>query len=177
MALVVARHEYQKGIDLAVRAMAGVLAASPDARLLIAGREGNATDALEQLVRTERLTGAVTFLGARDDVADLIAAADALVVPSRWEGFPGTVLEGMAIGCPIVAVRVPGMDEALGAEQSALVVAPEDSRALAEAVRAVFADPAAAATRSALAQRRFGAHFSIEPVADRMAAFYEHAVL
>ena len=98
------------------------------------------------------------------------------MVPSRWEGFPGTVLEGMAIGCPVVATQVPGMDEALGTEHSALVVAPEDSRALAEAVRAVFADPAAAASRAALAQQRFGAHFAIQPVADRMAAFYEHAL-
>ena len=157
--------------------MTGVLAESPDARLLVAGREGNATEGLEELVRTERLNGAVTLLGSRDDVADLIAAADVLVVPSRWEGFPGTVLEGMAIGCPVVATQVPGMDEALGTEHSALVVAPEDSRALAEAVRAVFADPAAAASRAAHSRNSAWAReFAIEPVADRMAAFYEHTL-
>ena len=55
----------------------------------------------------------VTFLGHRADAVDLYAGFDLIVFTSRYEGLPFTVLEAMGLGIPVVALRIPGMDEAI----------------------------------------------------------------
>jgi glycosyltransferase involved in cell wall biosynthesis len=69
----------------------------------------------EAQVEAAGTEGAI-FLGARDDVPDLLAAADALVLASQFEGLPLVVLEAMAAGTPVVASRIGGMVEALGSD-------------------------------------------------------------
>lgn len=80
-----------------------------------------------------------TFLGHRDDVADLLAAATVFVLPSRWEGQPLILQEALRAGAAIVATRVGGVHYLTG-DDAALLVPPEDAKALAAAVRAVLSD-------------------------------------
>jgi len=66
----------------------------------------------------------VRFLGWRPDAADVMAASDALVLTSRWEGLPNVVLEGMALGKPIVASAVGGCPELVDPGQTGCLVPP-----------------------------------------------------
>ncbi len=78
----------------------------------------------------------VTFLGWRDDVADLLRAADGLVLPSFHEGLPLAVLEGMAAGLPVLATAVAGTPEAVVHGETGFLVPPGDEAALAGAIEA-----------------------------------------
>jgi len=98
----------------------------------------------------------LTLLGERDDIPALLAAADVIAVPSRWEARALIVQEAMAAGRPIVAARVGGIP-ALTGEDAAILVPPGDERQLAAAVLAVLDDPARAARLSAAARERASA--------------------
>jgi glycosyltransferase involved in cell wall biosynthesis len=93
------------------------------------------------------------FLGQRDDVPALLAAADVVVVPSRWEGQPLIVQEALRAGRPLVASRAGGIPDLTG-EDGALLVPPGDVPALAAAVLSVLADPALAARLRSAARAR-----------------------
>ena len=174
--LAVARQEYQKGLDVLLRALPAVRAAFPAARLIVAGREGNQTTTLRALVNELELGDSVVFLGARSDVADLLCAADVFVFPTRREGFPGAVLEAMALEAPIVATAIPTVSEAVKAQEHALLVAVDDPGALAEATLATLRSPDAARRRASAARDRFYDNFTIERVATGMVSFYEAAL-
>lgn len=175
--LAVARHEYQKGLDVLLHALPLVSAEVPRARLVIAGREGNQTAALRAIASEFRLGEAVTFLGARSDVADLFCAADVFVLPTRREGFPGAVLEAMALEAPIVATAIPTVAEAVVAGEHALLVPPNDVRALAAATVAALTSREASQERAQAALARFHENFTIERAADGMVRFYEAALV
>lgn len=106
----VGRLHPQKGYDLLIEAIAPLLADQPGWQLLIVG-EGPARFDLERQIREAGLEGRIHLPGYRDDVPSILAAADAFVLASRWEGMPNAVLEAMAAGLPVVATDVEGIDE------------------------------------------------------------------
>ena len=144
--------------------------------MLIAGREGNQTAELRARIATADLGAVVRLLGPRDDVADLLCAADVACAPSRWEGFPGAVLEAMALGTPVVTTEVPGTDEVLGVPAVGRRVPSNDPGRLAAALIEVLDDPDAAAVMASAGRERFLEHFTLDRVVDRMVEFYERAV-
>jgi glycosyltransferase involved in cell wall biosynthesis len=174
--VAVGRQDRQKGFDVLLEAFALVLAHHPDTLLLIAGRAGNQTAILKASLVRLGLERTAHFLGVRDDVADLLCAADVVAVPSRWEGFSGIVMEAMALEAPLVASDLPPVREALGGEAQGRLVTPDRPDALAAAIVAIFDDPSDASTRAARARSRFLSHFTVERVADQMAAFYARAI-
>jgi glycosyltransferase involved in cell wall biosynthesis len=125
LAVSVGRLSRQKGMDVLLAAWPDVERTVPGAQLVVVG-SGPEEDELR------RQAGSARLLGARDDVRSWLAAADVVVVPSRWEGLAYVVLEAMAAGRPVVATDVAGMGEALG--DTGLVVPPEDPTALAAAL-------------------------------------------
>ncbi|MGY2066257.1 glycosyltransferase family 4 protein [Blastococcus sp. SYSU DS0619] len=144
-ALVVAigRLHPQKGYDVLLDAVARW---STDQRLrpaplVVVAGDGPLHDELAGRIRTESLP--VTLLGRRDDVADLLAAADLCVLPSRWEARSLTAQEALRAGVPLVATRTGGLPELLG--DAAELVPVGDAAALAEAVVRVLGDSAHAA--------------------------------
>jgi glycosyltransferase involved in cell wall biosynthesis len=175
MLLAVGRQEYQKGFDVLPGALRLVRAAVPDARLFVAGREGNATVAFGALAHQHGVLDAIEVLGARDDVPDLMAAADVFVFPSRWEGMPGTIIEAMALEVPIVASDIAPVREVVGDGDHARLVPVDDVRSLGDAVVRALADPAPREHTLALRQR-FEDDFTVERVARRMVEFYERAL-
>ena len=174
--LAVARHEHQKGLDVLVEALPAVLAQVPDARLLVAGRQGNQTPRLHAAVARLGLERAVGWLGARDDVAELLCAADAVVIPSRWEGLSNLLIEAMALEAPVVASDLPTLHDAASDGDTASLVPPGDRERLAAAISATLADPREAAARAARARQRFLERFTIDRVVEQMAAFYGRAL-
>jgi glycosyltransferase involved in cell wall biosynthesis len=88
------------------------------------------------------LDGRVRFLGgvSRDTVLRLFRAADASVLPSAWENFPHTVVEALAVGCPVIATAVGGVPEVVVDGENGLLVPPGDQAALTAAIARFFSD-------------------------------------
>ena len=128
--LTVARFTPQKGHATLLAAWPHILAAEPRALLLLAG-DGPVRRHVEAAAAGH---GTVRFLGNRDDVPDLMAAADLMILPSRFEGLPLVILEAMAADLPAVATDTPGTDEAVIDGETGLLVPPDDAPALADPV-------------------------------------------
>jgi glycosyltransferase involved in cell wall biosynthesis len=172
-----ARQEFQKGLDVLIDAFPTVLARVPEARLVVAGREGALTERLRATTDRLRLGPAVRFLGARTDVLELMCAADVFAFPSRWEGLGVAVLEAMALEAPIVASDLPAVREVVGAGgERALLVPPDRPDELAGALVTTLEEPVAAAARASAARERFLEAFTLDRVADATVAFYERAL-
>jgi len=151
LVLAVGRLVEQKNHALAIQAIAEV----PDAVLAIAG-QGVLQQDLERLAAEAGVADRVRFLGLRPDARALMGAADAVVMPSRWEGLPLTALEALASGTPLLATDVRGLRELVVDEENALLV-PEDSHALAAALRRVLDDPDLSARLAAAGKQVDGA--------------------
>lgn len=130
----------RKGADLAVEALA---ASGGDAILLLAG-EGAERPRLEQMARERGVERRVRFLGERSlaEVADLMAAADAFVLPSHYEGRPNVVLEAQASGLAVIASDIPGCRDLVENGETGLLTPVGDAAALARAL-ALLEDDAA----------------------------------
>jgi glycosyltransferase involved in cell wall biosynthesis len=127
----------QKAVDVLLEAFAE----SDAATLAIAG-DGPERGALERRVAELGLDGRVRFLGSvpRETVLRLFRAADASVLPSAWENFPHTVVEALAVGCPVIATAVGGVPEVVRDGENGLLVVPNDAAGLAAAIRRFFSD-------------------------------------
>ena len=128
-----------KGVYELVAAWPKVLAAVPDARLVIAG-----SGEVERVRLLARELGIESSIELPDWVAGaekarLFERASVLVLPSHFEALPMAVLEGMAAGLPVVATRVGAIPDAVGAD-AGLLVRPHDADALAEALVTVLKD-------------------------------------
>ncbi len=171
LVVAVGRQEPQKGLDVLLEALPRVRSRLPGVRVLIAGREGRATAELNMLVHNSGLADTVIFLGMRDDVADLLCAADVFAFPSLWEGAGGTLLEAMALECPIVSSRLPTLLEMLD-DSTAEFVTPHSADDLARGLIAALVDRRTALARAGVARARFEERFTIEASARRMAQLY-----
>jgi glycosyltransferase involved in cell wall biosynthesis len=171
LVLTVARLDWQKGLDLLLRAAALV----PTARFAIAG-DGTDRARLEQLAVELGVAERVTFLGERADVADLLASADVFVLPSVLEGLPLAVLEAMAAGVPVVGTDVPGTREAIRHDDSGLLIPPGDAPSLARAIQSLIDAPDRAGRLVAAARRRLARDFSIETTVGRVTGLYEETL-
>jgi glycosyltransferase involved in cell wall biosynthesis len=168
--LAVGRLTPQKDYPTLLQAFGGV--ADPSARLWIAGR-GPLLEGLQQQAGGLAISPVVKFLGVRDDVAALLAAADGFVLPSAWEGMPNVVMEALAAGVPVVATRVGGVAELVEADRSGFLVPARDPEALAAAMRKLMALPAEQRREmGARGRDHIAAHYSLEAMAERWIALY-----
>ena len=150
-------------------AAAGELAADfPDVQFQIVG-DGPRRAELQALVRARNLDRTVVFLGHREDVPDLLRAADAFVLPSRSEAFPNGAIEAMAAGLPVVASAAGGLLDLIEPGRTGLLVAPENAGALAAALRRLFTEPELARRLGESGQAQVRQRYSFE----RMVASFE----
>ena len=96
----------------------------------------------------------VRFLGVRDDIPDLMAAADAFVLPSRWEGLPMVLLEAASAGLPVVATDVGGNAEVVVDQETGFLVPPDDAEALGRTMAGWQACPVDERQRMVMRGRR-----------------------
>jgi glycosyltransferase involved in cell wall biosynthesis len=118
----------------------------------------------------------VQWHGLVPDAADLYPAFDAWVLSSRTEGTPIALLEAMAARVPVVATAVGGVPDVVGPAE-ALLVPPEQPRALAAAVASILTDPAQAALRAEAAYQRVTEAYSPGAWLDAHVALYRTLVL
>jgi glycosyltransferase involved in cell wall biosynthesis len=129
----VGRLAREKGPDLFLEAAAAVTRDIPNVDYLLAG-DGPLRDELEQQAHDLHLTGCCVFLGEREDVPQILAALDALVIPSRQEAFGLVALEGVAAGTPVIASEVGGLAEILRGAPDVAFTPAGDTKALAAAI-------------------------------------------
>jgi glycosyltransferase involved in cell wall biosynthesis len=163
----VGRLVHQKNHALAIRALARV----PRAHLVVLG-EGPLQPDLGSEARAAGVADRVTLAGGRADAWAIVAAADAFVMPSHWEGLPLAALEALAAGTPVVATAVRGLRELLVDGESGLLVPPGDEEALAAALRRVLADTALAG-RLAEGGREVAEAHTEEAMVGQFLAVYE----
>jgi glycosyltransferase involved in cell wall biosynthesis len=151
----------RKGHAVLMRALAAQPAEGPLWRLAIAGR-GSEQPSLEVLSRELGIEARVHLLGHRDDVGDLLAAADIFAMPSLWEGLPLALLEAMSAEKPIVASATSGIPEAIVADVDGLLTRPGDVEELAAAIHRLRIDPGLRRRLGERAGTRAREEFSIE---------------
>lgn len=175
---MVARLSPQKDYETLGHAAVRVLQRVPTARFVVVGDVAmepahRAHYALvEQQLAALGVREAFAFTGFRSDVERLMSAFDLFVLSTHFEGLPLAVLEAMALGLPTVATAVNGIPELIPSPDVGTLVPPRDPIALAGAVLAMLADPAAAARRGAAAQAFVRTRFSQDAFAQGIAALY-----
>lgn len=167
----VARLEEEKGpLDL-LAAFAQVAATEPRARLAWAGAGRRHDDILTSAGRLG-LADRVRLLGQREDVADLLHAADMFALASRYEGLGLALVEAAAAGLPAAATRVGGVSEVVRDGESGVLVPVGDPAALGYAIAALLAD-ADRRARMACRAREVAREFALEPMVRAYEALYQ----
>ncbi|OGS22834.1 MAG: hypothetical protein A2252_06150 [Elusimicrobia bacterium RIFOXYA2_FULL_39_19] len=132
----VGRLHKQKGFEYLLEAVAQISASDPaiDFKLVIAGN-GPLMKSLQNKASALNIKNKVVFTGWLTDVPQLLSKTDIFILPSLWEGTPNVILEAMIARKPVVATRVGGIPEIIKDNQSGLLVAPTDSKDLAEKIK------------------------------------------
>lgn len=167
------RQEYQKGHRHFLDALGSLLRERPRLVALFAGRAGHCTSELERTRATLSAPERVRFLGHREDLPEVLAAADVFVFPSLYEGLGGAVIEAMALGLPIVASDLPALREVVRPGDNADMVPPGDSRALAAAVTSLLEDPDRLQRFGVASREIFEKRFTLEASTTRLRTLYE----
>ena len=110
--MTIGRLHRQKGLDWLLQTTPLWLEQRPDCELVLVG-DGPERAKLQAVAAQLSCADRVRFLGHRSDVPQLLAAAELLLLPSRWEGMPNVVMQAMAAGLPVVATQVEGINELL----------------------------------------------------------------
>lgn len=160
--LVPAVLRHGKGHDVLLDALPSIRRQVPHVRIAFAGG-GDREDELRQRTRGSD----VVVLGHRADIPELLAACDLVVLPSLAEALPTALIEAAAARRPVVATRVGGTADVVEHGVTGLLVPPGDSRALAEAIVAVLADPEKARAFGHEARTLAHYRFSLDAHVDR----------
>ena len=150
-----------KGQKYLIEAMPIVLREIPDAHLIIFG-EGDLRAPLEKQVKQLSLAKRVLLPGFREDVMSLMKSADLFAMSSVTEGLGSAVLDAMAMGHAVVGTKAGGIPEAVIDEETGLLVAPADARALAAAIVRLLKDGDLRKQFGDAGRTRVAEHFGVD---------------
>jgi glycosyltransferase involved in cell wall biosynthesis len=175
--LFVGRLDRQKGVDVALRALAGLTGPAAALPLRVVGG-GPQEPALRRLAGELGVAGRVRWEGQlpQAELADRYRRAAALVVPGRDEGLGLVAVEGQLSGAPVVAAASGGLLDVVADGQTGRTFPPGRPDALARVLEAALADPAATARMAGAARRRAAARFGAAAAAKAYAAVYAEAL-
>jgi glycosyltransferase involved in cell wall biosynthesis len=168
----------EKGYLELIEALAKLRFQFPNIHLLVIGGQlSSERDAfqsqLSQLIQQQNLDKYVTFTGFRSDIPELLGLVDVFTLPSYREGLPRSILEAMAMQLPIVATDIRGCREAVVDGQTGLIVPPQNSEKLAEALGKLLADASMRESFGKTGRQRVEAEYDERFVFERLAACYE----
>ena len=154
-----------------LQAMPLILQKHSHVHLYIAG-EGHLRAALECQIHDLGIEHAVTLLGFRHDIPQLLQKHSVCILPSVWEGQPLAALEALATGIPVVGSDIPAMREIMQDQHYGILIPAQDYQGLAAAVIALLDHPEQAYRMSAAARAYVREHFTIERAAQQWVSLY-----
>lgn len=169
---LVGRLTPQKGCEYFLRAAQRVLIDFPRTLFVLVG-EGPDRRKLEELVRDLNIAERVIFAGHREDMPDVYASLDILVLPSINEGLPMTLIEAMAAARPVIATPVGAIPKLIIPEQTGLLVNPRDPVGLAAALGRLISNPDLRHRLGRDGQAWVMRRFSAEAMAQQYAEIYQ----
>jgi glycosyltransferase involved in cell wall biosynthesis len=169
--LAAGRFHPNKAFDVLIRSMARL----PNVYLWLAG-EGPLKERLAAQAKSEGVAERIRFLGWRNDVPALLAAADALVCPSRIEPLGNVIIEAWAHGKPVVAAAAAGPKELISPEKNGLLVPIDDSVALAAAIDRILRERDLASHLAARGRDAYRFEFTEEVVVRRYLDFFAEII-
>jgi glycosyltransferase involved in cell wall biosynthesis len=167
----IGRLSHEKGPDLLIRAMGKTARRFPDVMLLAAG-DGYLRESLESLAAEMGIGDHIRFLGFREDAKAIMANSTAIVIPSRNEAIPRTLMEGMLMGRPVVAAAAGGIPDVIEDRISGVLVLVNGAEALAGGICRVLADPVSAMRMGERARIRIRKDFNAEIRCAELADIY-----
>lgn len=176
---MVARLIRDKGVEDYVEAARRVRSTHGDrVRFRLVGEPdpGNPGSMAPSWLDEVRAEGNVELLGARDDVARILADSDIYCLPSYGEGLPVSVLEALASGLAVVTTDVPGCRDTVRDGTSGFLVPPRDAVALADAIRRLAGDPALRERFGAAGRLDAETRFSVEVIVGQLIELYERVL-
>lgn len=171
LVLFVGRLDPQKAPFVLLQAFERLVARHADWQLLFVG-EGPLRSSVTEWVTEHRLNSSIHFAGWRPDVAELLKAADLLVLPSLWEGMPNIVLESMASGLPVVVSRVEGTEELVRDGETGLLVTPGSVEELEHQIEKVLLDRKFSTSLSNSSQQTVFKGFTLEAMVENYEQLY-----
>ena len=173
--VMIARLAEAKGHCFLLQALPNLIKAWPNLCCVFVG-DGELREHLQCLAVELAVERSCCFLGVREDIADILAAADVVVLPSLSEGFPFVLLEALAMGCPVVASRVNGIPELIEDHKTGFLVSARDSHALVVAIRKVLSDPIAAMRMGAEGRALVRERFTVDRMVGNTTAIFDAAL-
>jgi len=168
-----------KGHHISLHAVESLKSRRPDLdlRLRIVG-DGRERRRLEEIIHRHGLEDRVTLAGPLDRPGVLreLRAADLFVLPSLAEATPVALMEAQSVGLPVIATRVGAVDEVVVEGCSGLIVEPDDSKSLEEAIETLAADPTHWQSMGRAGHEHVVRHFDIETLVSRLEDFYREVL-
>ena len=161
-----------KGVEYGIKAFAVASVQHQNLRIALAG-EGEQLGYLQDLTSQLGISENVTFLGVRNDLPDLLAATDSVLMPSLNEGFPRTAIEAMAAGKPVIATRVGGTPEAIIDGETGILVPAKDVEAMAAALSNLVDDTELQTRLGTAGRARAQQNYSLANYLSRLDRLYQ----
>jgi glycosyltransferase involved in cell wall biosynthesis len=173
--LMASRMLWDKGVGELVEASRLLRARGLKPRIVLAGRPdaGNPRTISQEQLRQWGADEGVEWVGHREDMPDLYARAQVVVLPSYGEGLPKSLVEAAACGRAIIATDVPGCREAVDDGVNGLLVKSRDPVSLADAIQALLQDPDRRAAMGRRGRERAEREFSDEQIVGQTLAVYD----
>ncbi len=175
----IGRLVWQKGLPFFIQAIKQIIdnrwQTPGEVKFLIVG-EGNERESLENMVRKLGIEKNVIFTGFRKDVKEILEALDILVLPSIREGQPIILLEAMAMGKPVVATDIEGVNETLVNGITGILVLPQNSFVLAEAIIRLLKDRKKAQEMGQMGRKVVEEKFNLKDKIEQHKRLYEAIV-
>jgi glycosyltransferase involved in cell wall biosynthesis len=170
--IVVANFISYKGHLDFLEAVKKVILQIPQVKVLLVGEDRGTQKDVERRAENLGISNSIQYLGRRDDVSRLLAAADLSVLPSHEEGFSNVILESMAAGLPVVATRVGGNSEAVVDGVSGWLVQPRQAATIAEKIVDLLGDSQRATSWGKRGSERVKENFTVERMVEAHLKLY-----
>jgi glycosyltransferase involved in cell wall biosynthesis len=169
----VARLEEQKGLRYLIEAARSVLDQGQEVHFVVVG-DGPLRPALQGMINELGLDRHISLLGRRDDMSNIYASLDLLVMPSLDEGLPMVLLEAMGAGVPVIATPVGAVPRLLHDGETGLLVEPRDVAGLRDAILTMLRQPEFAMTMAVAGRALVRNYFSADAMAGQYANLYSN---